>query len=37
MFTKNRLITVGLTLGVLALAMRTDKGKEILTGDGGWF
>lgn len=37
MFSKSRLITIAMTLAVIALAVQTDKGREILTGDGGFF
>jgi hypothetical protein len=33
MFTKSRLITVGLTLVVLAIANRYEPAKEAITGD----
>lgn len=33
MLTKTRLMTAGLTIALIAIAMRTDQGRSLITGD----
>ena len=35
--TKNRLMTVGVTLVALALANRVPQARQLINGDTGWF
>jgi hypothetical protein len=37
LFGKSRLMTVAMTVGVIALMYRNETTKDLLTGDTGWF